>query len=128
MATVPVVNFTGDDAEKRGDTLDYDFTFAGVNVQTPGTLIWFTGKKSKTDPDNQAIWQKTIANGGVIVTGPTTATATLQPSDSAGIAIPGNADSVTVAYDCQVKTPAGRVQTVVEGQITFTIDITLGTT
>ncbi len=121
MATVPVVDFIGDNAEKRGDTLDYDLTFTGVDVQQPGTQIWFTGKTNKAHNDSQAVWQKTIG-AGVTVTGPSTATATLVPTDTAGLTMTN--EKATVYYDAEVKTPTGRVQTVVEGRIEFTVDIT----
>lgn len=118
MAVIPIVSF----AEKRGETLDYLITVSGVDLTVPGTKLWFTGKVSKNSPDNQAIWQKTIANGGVVVTGATTATATLQPTDTANLA-----DGTGVYYDVQVETSTGRVQTAFEGSITFEIDVTQST-
>lgn len=119
MPAVPVVTIP---TEMRGDTLDYALTVSGVDLTQSGTKMWFTGALVKGSPDAAAVWQKTIGNG-ITVTGATTATATLQPADTAGLL-----DGAVVYYDVQVKTPAGRVQTAFEGTIVFEIDVTQGTT
>lgn len=119
MTAVPVVNLS---EEKRGDTLDYTITVAGVDLTEANTVIWFTGKLDPGDVDGLAVWQKTVNNGGIVITGPTSAIATLDPADTA--ALP---DDTIVHYDVQVKTPQGRVQTAFEGTISFDVDITQAT-
>lgn len=119
MPAVPIVNLS---QEKRGDTLDYTITVAGVDLTAPNTHIWFTGKLNRSDPDGTAVWQRTINNGGIIVTGPTTAIATLDPLITANLP-----DGTIVYYDVQVRTPEGRVQTAFEGEIPFDVDITQAT-
>jgi hypothetical protein len=118
MAILPQFNFI----EKRGDTLDYVISVVGIDLTQTGTQMWFTGARSRGQADNQAVWQKTITNGGIVVTSPTSATATLQPSDTAT-----RADGESDFYDVQVKTAAGRIITLFEGAITFETDITQST-
>jgi hypothetical protein len=108
--------------ELRGNTLPYVFTISGVNMTLQGTKAWFTGKISANDPDNQAIWSKTIANGGIVVNSSTQATATLLPADTASLA-----DGTVVLAAFQVETPSGFVAEAVRMQITFTADIQRGT-
>lgn len=92
-----------------------------------GYSAWFTAKRDAADADSAAIFQKTIAAGGIAVTtngNATTAgvlTTTVTPTDTAALA---TGYSHTLVYDVRVKDGSGVESIVDSGTITVSADVT----
>jgi len=90
--------------------------------------IWFTAKASKTDDDSQAVIKKDTSLAGsndITFTG-ATAYFDIVPADTAAFT---SIEQPQKFYcDVQVKTAAGEVWTVAEGQLTLNPQITQAST
>ena len=85
--------------------------------------IWFTGKKLKSDPDENAIISKTLSDGDISVED-NIARVTVFRADLASVR--PIASDMQLYCDVQVKDAAGKVVTVAEGKWKFTPEITQG--
>lgn len=113
--------------DRAGDTLDYiveDLMEGGVPVDltVPGTEVWVTGKLTYATAD-PGVFQKKLSTGGVVPLSQNSLVVTLDPADTENLA-----DGTELIVDVQVKAPNGRLQTPVEGRITYFTDVTQATT
>jgi hypothetical protein len=109
----------------RGDSAVFDLACKQVDGSpldiSTGTL-WFTAKSSTRQPDVDAAFQKTTADGGgiAIVNGPLgTATVTIDPEDTMGMYAPAQ-----LAWDLQYVTIGGLAFTLMDGVIMVKADVT----
>lgn len=111
---------------KRGDTIDLEVPILrdDVAVDLTGADIWFTAKRRLTDADADAVAQKSIGSGIVVVgdAADGTVLVTLDPADT---------DSLTkqtvLTCDIQLVEADGRVTTVASGTLTVELDATRST-
>ena len=118
MSTLDPI-YRGDDAY-----LDGTITKNGAAQDITGCTLWWTLKKSKTDPDSAAILQKTNGSGITIVSAAGgTFTVRINSTDLSSI------DSERLYYwDVQIKDAANIIQTVMTGTVVIALDITVRTT
>lgn len=124
----------------RGDRNEFRIRVIDPMTDGPyvltGAQMWFTGKASVLDPDNVALFQKTVGAGITIDNAAQgLATVVLNPVDTNAIVPPANLDARDIPewkgviyYDCQVKTAGGDIFTTVKGRIHVSLDITRTTT
>lgn len=111
-------NFTGDDAEKRGDTtrLLFTITRAGAPLNLAGCTFKFRGKQWLTDTtwlidkDNSAFTVLDENGGEVYVT--------IDPEDTLGFT-----DTIILNCECEMTEPDGRVTTVADGKLEYKMDV-----
>lgn len=111
----------------RGDDRDITIavkTPAGVAQNITGWTFWVTGKVSLADADAAAIFQRTSANGGVVITDAANglATATIRGADTSALTA-----ETTLFVDIQGKDTAGRVATLATGKIKVVLEVTQAT-
>jgi hypothetical protein len=103
----------------RGDTafLDGTVAIAGVAQPITGWTFWFTAKRRLTDADAAAVFQKTTAGGGVVVTDAAGGLfyIALEPADTSSLP----AAAVKLYGDCQGKDTGGNIYTL--DRLLFTI-------
>jgi len=101
----------------RGDTrlihLEVINPYDGSTVTTAGARFWFTGKRSASDSDADAIFQKTETNGITIVSNGLV-DVLLQPYDTTSLEAGFNS---TLFYDAQVLTTSGELLTFQSGPL-----------
>jgi hypothetical protein len=114
----------------RGDTRTLEVTqpLEGDGVTpTDFTLyqnVWFTVKKTVTDPDGSAVMQKSLGSGITIVSSDhTKVRITINPADTSGLTIVGQ--STVLVYDVQTKDASGNINTPASGNLTIIPDVTL---
>lgn len=115
----------------RGDNESYDVTVtdaAGQRVDLTGSAMWFTVKLNQTDPDLLALVRKSTYDSGITLatqSGATLGMATIDllPADTSKLLAPKS-----LFYDVQLKTPNGKITTIVEGDFDLIADITRTTT
>lgn len=111
----------------RGDTQSFAFavTRSGAVEDLAGSVLWFTVKTDQSVADDDALFQKSTTNGGIVVTDEPggLATVTVDPEDTEDLA-----ETATYQFDLQLKTSGGNIETVATGQITITADYTRSTT
>jgi len=111
---------------KRGDTTDITCTIVkgdGSPFNLTGATVWATFKTDLSSLDLVPPgFQLSTLSSGIVVVGPATngvVQITIDPNDTMGLT-----DDTTFSWDIQVRESAGRVTTVAEGVITFTLDVT----
>lgn len=116
----------------RGDTIEIDYDLvdsrgAPIDTSDPGVRIWFTIKYYLRDPDQQALVQATLLNGGIVARDSAQSgrvRVTIAASTTVFIA-----DGIAkLYYDLQVKDSAGRVGTVEKGLFLVSPDVSRATT
>ncbi|MBL7988908.1 MAG: hypothetical protein JNJ94_12665 [Chlorobi bacterium] len=128
------MNFTDDDALRRGDDIRIPFTLTITDVN--GTehflsevgytdyKLWFTVKAQLSDADNAALFQKTTTASQIVIT---------NASQNKGYVIINAADTVNCDtetaywYDLQIKTTACGIKTCNVGKIEFKADVSRAT-
>ena len=110
-------------AMTRGDTVSFNIavTLSGAPFDLAGCSLWFTGKNKFTDPDNAAIFQKTISHG-IVVTNSTQglATVTLLPADTISLSLV----KTILFWDLQLKDSGNNIYTINSGNLIVSPDIT----
>lgn len=112
----------------RGNTALFDTSVSNLSASgLTGYAAWFTAKRDAADPDSAAVFQKTIAGGGIAISTvgnastPGVLTTTVLPADTetlpAGYA-------VALVYDVKVKDTSGVETTVDSGTLTVLADVT----
>jgi hypothetical protein len=107
----------------RGDTvvLSGSVTFGGDPYNLAGATIWCTAKSRFTDADEDAIFQKTIGSGIVIVNAAAGLyTITIDPADTVDLAKVKN----ILVYDVQLKDADNKVFTIASGNLIINPDVT----
>lgn len=115
----------------RGNTALFDTSVSNLSASgLTGYSAWFTAKRDASDPDTAAVFQKTIAGGGMAISTqgnastPGVLTTTVLPADTeplpAGYA-------VQLVYDVKVKDTSGIETTVDSGTLTVLADVTQAT-
>jgi len=102
---------------KRGDTKRYTLYFKdkdGAKVNITDWTVFFTVKEKIDDSDNDAEIKKTITSHTDAVNGKTTVELTSEDTDLNG----------NFLYDIQIKRASGDINTILEGTIVFSKDIT----
>lgn len=110
---------------KRGDTIDLEVTAArdGSPVDLTSADLWCTGKRKLKDADEDAIFQKTLGDGIVLIDPEEgTALVTIDPADTAVLT-----KQTTVYTDIQMIEASGRVTTIASGTLTVELDATVTT-
>ena len=103
---------------KRGDSKSYTLTFKdddGALIDITDWTIFFTAKETVTDTDANAKISKDITSH----TDPTNGETQIQLSPADTALTPGN-----YVYDIQIKKNTGEINTIVEGTLTITKDVT----
>lgn len=103
---------------KRGDTKTYTLTFTNndnILINLTGYTVFFTVKENINDVDSLAKISKTITTHSAPTIGVTELVLSATENNLVGHYL----------YDIQVKDPLGEIETVQEGIITFTKDITI---
>lgn len=117
----------GDDRTIKYHATETD-TETGVttDINLTGALIWFTAKNKFADADASAVFQRTIANGGITVTNAIQGrfTVSIVPANTSSL---GNT-AVVLVYDLQVKISTGAIYTLDSGTLVVSPDVTLSTT
>jgi len=110
----------------RGDHQDIALAVFQPNGTTPqditGWSLWMTGKLNVDDADAAALFTRTVANGGIVVTSATggLATITLLPANTSAL----TDASTDVLIDVQGKSGTGRVSTLKSGKLVVKADLT----
>lgn len=107
----------------RGDTqaLDAAVTVGGVAANITGCSLRFTAKRSLSDSDADAVFQKTTAGGGIVITnGPGgLCTITVGSADTSTLTVP------TLCYcDLQLVDTSNNVSTTAAGTLLIKVDVT----
>jgi hypothetical protein len=103
---------------KRGDTTNYNLSFRdedGNVIDITGWTIFFTVKADIDDVDDDAVIKKTITEHTNPANGETKIILT---SDETNLAIQG------YVFDIQTKNASNEIQTIIEGTLTVTKDVT----
>lgn len=102
--------------------IDFQITVAGVPQNITGWTVWFTAKRRAGDAD-PGIFQKTIANGGLVVTSAATGVGFIRidPSDTASLP----QERTTLWADQKAKDGAGQLFTVAKGTLIIRPEVTL---
>jgi hypothetical protein len=103
---------------KRGDSKSWTLYFRdedGVNIDITGWTIFFTAKENVDDIDDNAKIKKTITSHTSPTLGETKIE--LTPDDT-------NLVIKSYVYDIQIKKSTGEIQTIIEGNVVVTKDIT----
>ena len=103
---------------KRGDSKSYTLTFKdddGALIDITDWTIFFTAKETVTDTDANAKISKDITSH----TDPTNGETQIQLNSTDTNLTPGN-----YIYDIQIKKDTGEINTIVEGTLTITKDVT----
>lgn len=114
----------------RGDHQDITLAVFQADGATPqnitGWSLWMTGKLNVDDADAAALFTRTIANGGIVVTSATggLATITILPADTSALV----EKSTDVLIDVQGKSGTGRISTLKSGKLVVKADLTRATT
>lgn len=113
----------------RGDDerLDLAFKLApnGTVVNLTGHQgIWFTAKRFSSDPDSDAVFQKSTGAGTIIVDDAVNGLAhvVINAADTDGV------EPTSLYYDCQFKDSLGKIRTAALGQLKVVADVTRTTT
>lgn len=109
----------GDDEVLALSVVDAD----GVPVNLTTAELWFTVKRKLSDPDSDAIIQKTTGAGIEHEAEAGSATIYLEPSDTEGLA----ARQQTFRFDVQLKEQDGRISTILRDYLTVKPDVTIET-
>ena len=110
----------------RGDHQDIALAVFQANGTTAqnitGWSLWMTGKLNVDDADAAALFTRTVANGGIVVTSATggLATITLLPANTSAL----TDASTDVLIDVQGKSGTGRVSTLKSGKLVVKADLT----
>ena len=102
----------------RNDGHTFDLTFKdgdAVAIDITGWTVWMTAKESRSNPDSEAIFQKTVTSHSDATNGITQVVLTPTDLSCAG----------SFYYDIQTKNVAGDIQTVIGGFLNITEDVTL---
>ncbi len=111
----------------RGDTKRFDLTvtdeLTGAAIDLTGATMWFTVKRSRSEPDSVKQFQKTTSDGITIASGSSgTATLIIAPADSASM------DPARLyVWDLQIKSSTGAIYTVDSGPLAVLGDVTRAT-
>lgn len=111
----------------RGDTVN-----ANLSVLDPvddpfdltGCDVWVTAKRRFTDPDEEAVFQKTIGDG-VEVTNEVGGEVRIVISPDDTSSLEGITRDVNLVLDVQIRTPDGEVFTPILGIVVVTPDVTI---
>ncbi len=111
---------------RRGDTIRLlvEVERSGSPLNVTGRDFWFTAKRRLSDPDVNAVAQKTLiagaANGVEVLNGPAgQLLVTLDPSDTEGLT-----RAMTLVWDVQMREPDGVLTTVAAGTLLVQLDVT----
>ena len=108
--------YRGDTAEFRVTALDID----GNPLNLTGASAWFTAKRTTSDDDNSAVFQKTVGNGITIIDAINgIMLVRLAEADTSSIA-----GKEYLEYDLQVKDTSNGVWTVARGSLLVLADVT----
>lgn len=113
--------FRGDDRSITIAALQAD----GVTAQNiTGWALWFTGKLAIADADVAAVFQRTVAGGGITITNAVGGLATVT-------LVPANTDSLTqdttLFCDLQGKDGSGKIYTLATGKLVVQAEVTRST-
>lgn len=112
--------YRGDTAEFRVTALDID----GNPLDITGAQAWFTAKRSTTDDDVSAVFQKTVGDGITITDAPGgIMLVRLSESDTSSVT-----KKEYLQYDLQVKDTGNGVWTVARGSLLVEADVTRAST
>lgn len=103
----------------RGDTRTVVLTLEGAATFEVGDTVWFTAKRSASDPDDDAVIQ--ITGNDVTIDGGT-ASVTIPPATTATLT-----GTTELVYDWQVASAGGAVHTVDGGTLKVLADVTRST-
>jgi hypothetical protein len=110
---------------RRGDTVVFSITVTdrttGGPIDLTGYSIWCTAKSSLSDPDSAAVFQLTRSSGDIEVTGAENNVIRVTIPAAATVGFTGNR---VLFYDVQIRSPSGRVTTVVDGKMFVVQDVT----
>lgn len=115
----------------RGNTQRFPLTIEdedGTPIPLTGAKVWFTGKKSITDLDADAVFRLTTDVGGGITVLDADAglvVATLQPSHTTSLPV---GKLTQLFYDWKIKDAAGEIRTLRTGTILVRPIVTQATT
>lgn len=106
----------------RGDFKDYDLavTLNAAPADLTDCKIDFTAKRALADPDDKAVFHKSIGSG-ITVDVPTAGTAVIQIEHDDTAEMTRDAKLV---WDVQVTDPAGKPHTVLRGTLNVLLDVT----
>lgn len=115
----------------RGDTREWSFAVTDASSAAVSLAshngVWFTGKRSISDPDASAIFQKSLASGATTGGGFTitslaagTGTIKLAPSDTSSL----DDAIVQLSFDLQFVDSGANKYTISAGRLTVHPDVT----
>jgi hypothetical protein len=108
--------YRGDTAEFRVTALDID----GNPLDITGASAWFTAKRTTSDDDLSAVFQKTVGDGITITDAPNgIMLVRLAEADTASVT-----GREYLEYDLQVKDTSDGVWTVARGSLLVEADVT----
>lgn len=113
------INFT----MTRGDSASFSVsvTLGGVPFDLSSCSLWFTAKNKFTDPDVNAIFQKTIGNGIIVTNGVQgLATINLLPADTSVLGL----IKTILFWDLQLKDSLNNIYTINSGNLIVSPDVT----
>lgn len=112
----------------RGNTALFQTTVSNLGAGgLTGYSAWFTAKRDAANLDSAAVFQKTIALGGIAITTtgnastPGVLTTTVTPADTEGLP---TGYATRLVYDVKVKDGSGVETTVDSGTLTVLADVT----